>query len=118
MIMALLPSRAWFRRWFRVLRYIFSQPRFDAQAVPAVLIVAPDPWLGRVRLALLAVEAIVVADLAFAGSDGDPLGAAFAVFMPIALWIAITVMPKRLVASFGETDVAVQEGGIRAPHWR
>jgi hypothetical protein len=106
-------------RLVRLVRYLLSPPRFDAQSTPAVLVVAPDLGFRRVRLfaslAVIFLAAVLIFGAFRSGSMGETIDAALAFLAAVALVAVLTLLPKRLIATFGERDVSVSEGGIRAP---
>jgi hypothetical protein len=114
------PSRS--GAMIRLVRTILSPPDFDIAADPAMLVVAPDPRFRGVRrfaYGALLVFAIVIVVGLIGGADPDEyVEAALALLAAGAMAVGLTVLPKRLVATFAGDEVTVQEGGIRAPRWR
>ena len=106
----------------RLLRYMLSPPAFDAVSDPAVLVVAPNPRFRWLRIAALAavvlIGAVVVIGLGGTADISDRFEAVLALLAAGGMALGLTLLPKRLVATFGATEVIVQEGGIRMPRWR
>jgi hypothetical protein len=106
-------------RGLRLLRYRLSPPVFNVNASPMVLMAVPDPGFQRFRrivlVILLGLAVLIGVQLVVFRDVDQPVEAVFALLAASALVVGLLVLPKRLLAEFGPTEVTVQEGGIRTP---
>jgi len=118
-------DRARLKLPLRFIRYYLSKPSFDIEHDPAVLTVMLErPW-RRARAVVAGVFAFAVAALIFHAVQSGPSAlaedlwdSALPLLAMVGFWALLTFGQKRLLARFGEGQVTVQEGGIRAPRRR
>jgi hypothetical protein len=109
----------------RFFRYFLSRPSFDIDRNPAVLtVMLQRPWRRARAVVVAAFVLILGAGVIHAVRSGSPVlvddlsDSLLPLIAMAAFWAALTFGQKRLLASFGDSEVTVQEGGIRAPRWR
>lgn len=118
-------DRARLKLPLRFFRYFLSRPSFDIDRNPAVLtVMLQRPWRRAravVVVAFVVVFGAVVIHAVRSGSSvlvDDLSDSLLPLLAMAAFWAALTFGQKRLLATFGDKEVTVQEGGIRAPRWR
>jgi hypothetical protein len=118
-------DRARLKLPLRFFRYFLSRPSFDIDRNPAVLtVMLQRPWRRAravVVVAFVVVFGAVVIHAVRSGSSvlvDDLSDSLLPLLAMAAFWAALTFGQKRLMATFGNREVTVQEGGIRAPRWR
>jgi len=101
----------------RFFRYFLSRPSFDIDRNPAVLtVMLQRPW-RRARAVVVAAFVLILGAVAIhavrLGSSvlvDDLSDSLLPLIAMAAFWAALTFGQKRLLASFGDSEVTVQEG--------
>ena len=118
-------DRARLKLPLRFFRYFLSRPSFDIDRNPAVLtVMLQRPW-RRARAVVVAAFVLILGAVVIhavrSGSSvlmDDLSDSLLPLIAMAAFWAALTFGQKRLLASFGDSEVTVQEGEIRTPRWR